>query len=164
LAGSIPSFVDKVINTSAGGAFTGAMTGAAMMGAATNLIQLGSMKSVSTGVQLAQKGLGGGVELGKKIAGGIQTGAELMDGSMNSILSQTTKKISQQVTDLNPLSQEKVESFGQKLGHQFASGLDQLTNKKQEKDGIDDYVNSRADHKKNSKEKSSKSTDIDDLN
>jgi hypothetical protein len=45
LAASIPSFVDKVINTSAGGAFSGAMSGGAVLGAAIGMAKAQSMKA-----------------------------------------------------------------------------------------------------------------------
>lgn len=163
LAGSIPSFVDKVINTSAGGAFSGAMTGAALMGAATSMAKAGSMQSIHTGSSLVGSGIEKGVSIGKKIAGGVQSGAELLDESAHSIVSESLKKMGNRIDELNPLHQEKVEAFGQKIGNRIAEGLDQLTQREEEKNGADDYLDARGANTKIPKEKSSKSTDIDEL-
>lgn len=154
LAVSIPSFVDKVVNSSAGGAFSGAMSGGAMLGSAMTMAKAATGSATSSTASVGANAVGSLLDTGKKVGGGLKDVAGALDDASNNKVSGIVNNLSEKMQNNNPLSTKNVEGFGEKLGKGIAEKLDNITGGKDADNG---------DISKNKNSGTIKGSDIDDL-
>jgi hypothetical protein len=156
LAAAIPSFVDKVVNSSAGGAFSGAMSGGAMLGSAMMMAKAGTGSAVGSTLSAGASVGGSLLDAGKKMGGGLKDIASALDDVSSNKVSSTISSAKDAISNNNPLSTKNVEGFGEKMGKGIAEKLNDLTNTK----GDDLNTGSIESDKKSS---TIKGSDIDNL-